>query len=94
MKRDLNLAQEFRNKCCEVCKSNKNICGHHLLSFKSNPEHDKEYNLIALCVFHHNEIHTKGLTRFVAKYDLQNFMRDRNFEYNPINDKWFLIYGT
>jgi hypothetical protein len=41
---------------------------HHVLTRKAHPElKDKHYNLMPLCVHHHNMIHSKG-ARFMCEH--------------------------
>ena len=93
MKRDKELAERFRNMECEVCGSSEFVCGHHLISWGSSPELDREFNLVALCTNHHQLIHLIGLTAFVYRFKLQLWMQQRGFEYNHISDKWFVPYS-
>ncbi len=90
MKRDRALAEKFRNMSCQVCGSTEYVCGHHLISWGSSPELDKEFNLIALCTSHHQLIHLIGLTAFLYRFKLQLNMQQRGFEFNHVSDKWFV----
>ncbi len=93
MKRDQALAEKYRNMNCQVCGSAKLVCGHHLISWGSSPELDRDFNLIALCLDHHQLIHTIGLTAFVYRFKLQAFMQHRGFEYNHISNKWYVPHS-
>lgn len=90
MKRDQELAAEFRNKSCQVCGSTEAVSGHHLISFGSNPDLDRPFNLMALCASHHQLIHLTGLTAFVYRFKLHLNMQQRGFEYNFNSDKWYV----
>lgn len=90
MKRDKKLAEKFRNQKCQVCSSSEFVCGHHLLSFGSHPEHDKEYNLMALCTVHHQECHLIGLTDFAKRHNLELNLEQRGFRFNFVSNKWFI----
>lgn len=98
VKRNLELAEQFRNKRCHVCQfitggSGGSVCGHHIISFKSNPKLDIEENLIALCQKHHNEFHSKPLSEVVTRYGLDSFLIERGFYKCELTGKWRYDFG-
>ena len=92
-KRTVNtvLLAEYRTYPCLInnddCKGD--TCGHHLKT-KGSGGNDEYRNLMALCRMHHSEVHQVGLTTFVKKYDLQNYMIDKEWSYGSLLNKWIL----
>ena len=73
---------------CLVCgeRGENKVTYHHIKSRKSGGG-DEIWNLMPLCLRHHNEIHSKGTTSFVKKYSLETFMTD--FGWEKSMDKWY-----
>lgn len=62
------------------------VCLHHVYTRKAHPEFAKEvWNLMPLCLWHHNEIHKIGSISFCKKYPDANDWLVRN--------NWSLIMG-
>ena len=81
MKRDKELAKKFRSKKCIVCNESYGVTGHHVISYKSNPALDVEWNMIALCFTHHRLIHDIGVLSFLARYpEVYKELSSRGFE--------------
>lgn len=68
------------NLKCLCCDTSNQRTWHHLKSQKAYPEFkNNSWNLMPLCLSHHNLIHSKGLN-----YMAENF---------PIIRHWLLSYG-
>jgi hypothetical protein len=65
--KDEKLLRSFRGKPCAVCQSTEGTVAHHLKT-KGSGGDDEESNLIALCQYHHRQIHDIGSQRFRLKY--------------------------
>ena len=61
---------------------------HHLKTRGAGGSDDYE-NIMPLCRKHHTEIHSSGKNRFVEKYRLQSWMRERGWVFEFFNGKWF-----
>jgi hypothetical protein len=73
---------------CTVCEMNKDgfVCFHHVYTRKAWPEFANEkFNLMPLCLWHHNEIHKMGTVSFSKKYSFAN-------DWLIVNN-WKLIMG-
>jgi len=89
MSRDKKLSKEFQGLPCRACFTDIGTVGHHLLTVGAHPEHaNKRWNLMPLCVYHHREIHDIGLQGFVKRYNLQEEMYTRGFDYCDYAGKW------
>jgi hypothetical protein len=64
---DKKLLNSFHGKPCVICGSTIGTVGHHIQTRGARGD-DSEENLIAVCQFHHNEIHSKGRETFRKKY--------------------------
>ena len=75
---------------CVVCGDDES-CWHHIRSRKSHPEliFDTR-NLMSLCLKHHNEIHSTGTNTFIKKYQLENYMKQKGWDYDNFLRKWYL----
>lgn len=61
--------REYREShpVCEACMFEKSSQTHHIVSKKSSgPAED--WNFLALCIFCHTEIHSKGWLKFTDRY--------------------------
>lgn len=91
MPRDKKLAAKFKKKPCLICGDSFSTTGHHVISYKSNPKLDVEWNMVALCFFHHRMIHDIGVITFYNLFPVfKKEIESRGFEY--FNGK--LIYPT
>lgn len=74
--------------CCNTVEVDR--CYHHLKTRKAHPAFvDEPWNLIPVCVGHHNEIHLKGLNHMANKYhQVQNWLRAMNWEWDSYSRKW------
>lgn len=57
--KDPKLLESFRERKCEVCFQSGDVVGHHITT-KGAGGDDTEFNLMALCTFHHRMVHDKG----------------------------------
>lgn len=69
IKREENreLLNSFWGLPCAICKKTEGTVAHHIKTKKSGGP-DLEWNLLALCVEHHTEIHKRGMAFMVQKY--------------------------
>ena len=75
------LLAEFRKLPCVACRKRQNgVVAHHIKSRGAGGD-DIYVNLMPLCPKHHAEIHTIGLTMFVSKYQLKEFMYERGWRF-------------
>ena len=75
---------------CIICSENAEI--HHIYTRGSHPEYkDSKWNHMLLCRKHHTEIHRIGRTSFVKKYQLQDELIRRGFEFCEFRNKWIII---
>lgn len=83
--RNKSLAEKFRGLPCIICKNPGE--GDHIKNYKGNPKFDVEFNIWALCRFHHIE---KGysLNDFIKKYSLQCEMEERGFYWDATHEKY------
>jgi len=63
--KDPKLLKSFRERKCEVCFRFGDVVGHHITT-KGAGGDDTEFNLMALCTFHHRMVHDKG-NRFMIE---------------------------
>jgi 5-methylcytosine-specific restriction endonuclease McrA len=61
------LRDSFHTRSCCICDSTIGVVGHHLVSVGAGGD-DTEFNMIALCGFHHAEAHSQGSETFKKKY--------------------------
>jgi hypothetical protein len=73
------------DKPCIVCNesSDGKVCYHHIKSRKSGGC-DSDFNLLPLCLKHHNEIHQYGRNYFIKQYRLEDWM---------LNNNWYYLMG-
>lgn len=77
---------------CLVCNLNqsKMVTYHHIKTRKSGGT-DDSHNLMPLCLWHHNEVHSIGLVSFSKKYpNVNNFLLCNGWEF--VMGRW--IYST
>lgn len=80
------------DKPCTACNklTENGNCLHHIKTRKSGGK-DVYYNLMPLCLKHHNEVHAKGLTWFSQKYNNVEFwLIKHGWEYSEFNNKWIM----
>lgn len=88
-KRDIELAKKLAGQPCVVCK-NTMTCGDHIKTRGSGGECHED-NLWALCMKHHNKKGEMGLATFVASYQLEEVLLEKNWEYDYFSNKWIRI---
>lgn len=71
------------------------ICGYHVtdgahIMSRGAGGSDEEHNIIRFCRKHHSEQHFIGWPEFIRRYNLQDEMISRGFEYCELRGKWFL----
>jgi len=66
------------------------VCEHHIYTRKAHPEHaDKPWNRIPVCLFHHNQFHTKGTSWVVLKYvGVKIWLELYGWEYDKFYKRW------
>lgn len=63
-------------------------CLHHTKTRGASGS-DKEWNLMPLCVFHHNQVHQKGLNYMVKTYkEVQEWLLDNDWEFDQFSNRW------
>lgn len=78
------------NEPCLACGlvAENMVTYHHIITRKSGGTDDK-YNLMSLCLRHHNEIHQKGTSYMAEKYPvIRNFLISHNWEFCEFLKKW------
>lgn len=73
---------------CTVCETSFDgfVCLHHIYTRKAYPEFsESKWNLMPLCLWHHNEVHKSGTVSFSKKYNDANDWL--------IMNNWKLIMG-
>lgn len=75
--------------CCGHDLENE-VCYHHLYSRKAYPEHsEKPWNMIPVCLKHHNEFHDKNIPFMAVKYkNVMNWIVEREWYFCKITNKW------
>jgi len=75
-----NFKSEEKCTACEISYDGF-VCLHHIYSRKAYPEFTKEpWNLMPLCLWHHNEVHKIGSVSFSRKYnDVNDWMIKKNW---------------
>jgi 5-methylcytosine-specific restriction endonuclease McrA len=72
------------DKPCIICGQNqpKMVTYHHVYRRKTYPEHEwKTWNLMPLCLKHHNEIHATSNRLFASKHrQAQKWFDDNGWE--------------
>lgn len=75
---------------CIVCNLNSKgmVTFHHIYTRKAYPEYSKSaFNLMPLCLWHHNETHNIGTVSFSKKYEpVNNFLISNGWEL--VSGKW------
>lgn len=74
---------------CIVCGT-KGVALHHVKTQGAGGS-DHEQNLMPLCIFHHNEVHSSnmGLARFARKYiAVYSWLLNNGWEYDSFSRKW------
>ena len=66
--KDEALKRKFRELPCLACGANPPSVVHHIKTRKSGGR-DYEWNLMPLCIRHHNEVHKMGSVSFVRKHE-------------------------
>lgn len=77
------------NSPCIICGLNQSgmVTFHHIKTRKSGGT-DESHNLMSLCLWHHNEIHSSGLASFSKKYhQAKNFLISNGWEFSM--GRWF-----
>jgi hypothetical protein len=75
---------------CLVCleAGENRVCLHHIKTRKSGGG-DEAFNLMPLCLRHHNEVHALGLPRFSEKHPaVKTWLTDFDWDRCPITNKW------
>lgn len=73
--------------CCNQAGENK-ITFHHVKSRGSGGT-DDSWNLMPICLTHHNETHSKGNSWMVSQYyGFKKWLLDNGWEYDPMFKKW------
>ncbi len=84
------LLNTYQGIECLICGSLETTVGHHIKS-KGAGGDDSKYNLVPLCVIHHNEIH-KSLMAFSDKYKIMHiFLVNNDWECFLHNKKWLHV---
>jgi hypothetical protein len=85
------MASKFQSlEPCLCCDTNYQRCYHHEYTRKAYPEfkHEK-WNLISVCLKHHNEIHNKGLDHAARKYsNLIRWLLKNGWYQDEFDGKW------
>lgn len=92
IKRNQGTAAKFRKMLCALCEKSYNVTGRHIISFKSDPLLDVEENMISVCVYHHGDIHTRGLHKVLSEKKLLWILEDKGFYFEGARIK--LPYTT
>ena len=88
MRRNKSLTNSYHGKPCTVCGITCTTCAHHLRSKGANGP-DEHWNLMALCIFHHHEIHLKGLVHMAEKYpEIEKALLSKGWEFCSFLGKW------
>lgn len=66
---DRELLNSYHNKPCAISNYGCNglVSGHHIKT-KGSGGNDTIDNILALCFFHHRQIHNLGTSKFLEKY--------------------------
>lgn len=74
---------------CGLCSSDM-VCLHHIKTRKAWPEFkDKAWNLMPLCLSHHNQIHSIGLESMSRRYNsVDEFLFKNGWKFNTFYGKW------
>lgn len=66
----------------------KNAAYHHVKTFGSGGK-TVPYNLIPLCVSHHNDIHARGTNFFASKFpSVKKWLLEHGWEFEEFSQKW------
>lgn len=83
---DKDLLESFRLMPCVVCGRTPSDPDH--ISTRGAGGDDVESNLWPLCRKCHIERHHYGLTRFVYRYNLEQILIDKGFEFHENLRRW------
>lgn len=67
---DRRLLDSYHNKPCVICGKTEGTVAHHVKT-RGSAGNDVRDNLRALCVTHHQEVHSQGTLTFAKKYNLE-----------------------
>lgn len=85
------LLSAYRQLNCIAClpvKNNNDTVAHHIKSRGAGGD-DISSNLMPLCVKHHAEVHTYGLSIFSNKYSIvKMFLENNGWYYDETMRKW------
>jgi hypothetical protein len=80
------------NDPCAACglQGDGLVCEHHLFTRKAYPElSEADFNRIPVCLFHHNEFHTKGTSFMAQKYTgVKIWLEMYGWTYDSFFKKW------
>lgn len=84
------------NLPCVCCGKNGKgqVTFHHLKTRKSYSDFVyKEWNLLPLCQYHHNEAHQKGLNYMASNYTgVKRFLILNEWEFDNYSNKWLIPF--
>lgn len=74
-----DVTRQFRRRACELCGYRYEVCGHHIIAAGIGGANriDHPLNLVALCLVHHDWIHTRGGIKVPTQQDLWRLVAKR-----------------
>lgn len=91
---DKELLESYRSMPCSVwdCHSEMEVCAHHLKTQKSGGN-DESRNLLALCHFHHVQIHNDGKIEFCKHHpEIKDQLIEKGWMFDLTLQKWILPF--
>ena len=80
------------NEACVVCGyfAEDQVCLHHLLVKRTFPQYkDASFNLIPVCLQHHNDFHSKGTRIMAEKHkSVKDWLTMQGWTYDLFFEEW------